>query len=82
MKSIVICCANGIANHTEVTTSDGARISGVTAVDVRIRAGGLVEATLQFEGVELHLLADEVTFKRKPGFWARAWNLFLGEVRV
>jgi hypothetical protein len=80
MTSIVIRSPNGIANDTVVSLPDGTPIRGITAVDVRIRADGLVEATLQFEGVELDLTAQEVTAKRKPGFWERAWGLFLGEV--
>lgn len=80
MKSIIIRSPNGIADYTEVLNSDGTRISGVTAVDVRIRARGLVEATLQLEGVQLELHAVEAALRRKPGFWARTWALLLGEV--
>jgi hypothetical protein len=78
MTSIVICCPNGLADYTVVSTPEGVPIRGITAVDVRIRAGGLVEAILRFEGVELDLTAEQVTTRREPAFW-RLWRrLYLG----
>lgn len=79
MSSIIIK-SKGCADYTDVFSPNGEPLRGITAIDVRIRPGGLVEATLQFHDVELDIVAEDVRAVARPPWWVRALSCLFGAV--
>ena len=50
--------SNGTAWNTKVFNQDGSEIYGITAIDISIRPGGVVQAKLSFDLVVLEIQAD------------------------